>query len=204
MAGFRHFGPVALLAVAVLAAAERSAVLAHLDHMRSAEKGMMNIGPAEGEYLSNLVVKLKAHRVLEIGTSNGYSGIWLALGLRQTGGRLITLDIDKGRQSLALANFKATGLDDLVDARLCDALREIPRIEGPFDLVFIDAWKPDYLRYLRLVLPKVRSGGAITAHNVVSEATEMPDFLNAIHSNSDLKTEIVKLGPAGLSVSFKK
>jgi caffeoyl-CoA O-methyltransferase len=204
MAGLRHLGPVAFLAVASLTADDRSAVLAHLDHMRSGEKGMMNIAPAEGEYLSNLVVKLKARRVLEIGTSNGYSGIWLALGLRQTGGRLITLDIDKGRHTLALANFKATGLAGLIDARLVNALREIPRLEGPVDLVFIDAWKPDYLRYLRMVLPKVRSGGAITAHNVVSEAVEMPDFLNAIHTNSDLKTEIISLGPAGLSVSFKR
>jgi predicted O-methyltransferase YrrM len=204
MAALRFLGPIALLAASTLAAADRAAVLAHLDHMRSGEKGMMNIAPAEGEYLSNLVVKLKARRVLEIGTSNGYSGIWLALGLRQTGGRLITLDIDMGRRALALANFKATGLDHLVDARLCDAIKEIPRIDGPFDLVFIDAWKPDYLRYLRMVLPKVRSGGAITAHNVVSEAAEMPDFLNEIRTNSDLNTEIVSLGPAGLSVSFKK
>jgi caffeoyl-CoA O-methyltransferase len=193
-----------LCAAADPATPTRAAVLAHLDKMRAGERGMMNIAPAEGEYLSDLVVKLGAKRVLEIGTSNGYSGIWLALGLRQTGGKLITLDVDKGRRTLALQNFKATGMDDIVDSRLTDALKEIPQIEGPFDLVFIDAWKPDYIRYLKMVLPKVRSGGVITAHNVKSQASEMPDFLEAIQNSPELKTEFVNVGPSGLSVSYKK
>ena len=183
---------------------DRKAVLAHLEKMRADERGMMNIAPSEGEYLSSLVVKLKAKRVLEIGTSNGYSGIWLALGLRETGGKLITLDIDMGRQALARSNFKIAGLDDIIDARLTDALKAIPGIAGPFDVVFIDAWKPDYIRYLKLVQPKVRSGGAIAAHNVKSQASEMREFLEAIQNDPDLRTEFITVGPSGLSVSYKK
>lgn len=182
----------------------RDGILAHLSKMRATQRGMMNVAPAEGEYLANLIRKLNARRVLEIGTSNGYSGIWMAMALRETGGKLITLDIDKGRQSLAVENFKAAGLEDVVDARLADALQEIPKLEGPFDLVFIDAWKPDYIKYLQMTLPKVRSGGVIAAHNVDSHPGEMQNFLQEIKTNPSLKTEFVRVGPAGISVSYKK
>jgi predicted O-methyltransferase YrrM len=182
----------------------RQQILDHLARMRVTERGMMNVAPAEGEYLSELVKKLQAKRVLEIGTSNGYSGIWIALGLRETGGRLISLDVDEGRRSLALRNFKATGFDDLIESRLTDALKTLPTLQGPFDLVFIDAWKPDYKKYLDIVFPMVPSGGVIVAHNVDSHPHEMQDFLEAIKTHPQLKTEWVKVGPAGLSVSWKK
>ena len=182
----------------------RQHVLDHLARMRATEKGMMNVAPAEGEYLSDLVKKLKAKRVLELGTSNGYSGIWFAMGLRETGGRLITLDIDEGRRSLALKNFRTTGFDDIIDSRLTDALKTIPTLQGPFEIVFIDAWKPDYKKYLEMTLPMVPSGGVIAAHNVDSHPHEMQDFLEAVRTHPQLRTEWVKVGPAGMSVSWKK
>jgi caffeoyl-CoA O-methyltransferase len=182
----------------------RATALAQLERMIASQHGMMNIAPSEGEYLSNLIVKLKARRALEIGTSHGYSGIWLALGLSQTGGKLITLDIDKGRHGLAVENFRTAGLAAYADIRLADALKEIPKIDGPLDLVFIDAWKPDYIRYLKMVLPKMRSGGVIAAHNVKSQASEMEDFLTEIQTNPALKTEFVTVGPSGLSISYKR
>jgi predicted O-methyltransferase YrrM len=182
----------------------RQQVLDHLNKMRATERGMMNVAPSEGEYLSNLVKKVKARRVLEIGTSNGYSGIWMALALRETGGKLLTLDVDEGRRSLALKNFRATGLDDLIESRLGDALKILPTLDGPFELVFIDAWKPDYKKYLDLVLPKVSPGGVITAHNIDSHPEETADFLEAIQHHPQLKTELVHAGPGGLSVSYKQ
>jgi predicted O-methyltransferase YrrM len=185
-------------------AMNRQQILDHLAKMRATERGMMNVAPAEGEYLSELVKKLRAKSVLEIGTSNGYSGIWIAMGLRETGGCLLTLDIDDGRRSLALRNFKATGFDDIIESRLGDALKTLPALQGPFELVFIDAWKPDYKKYLDIVLPLVPAGGAIVAHNVDSHPQEMPDFLEAVKTHPQLKTEWVKVGPAGLSVSWKK
>ncbi len=180
----------------------REKVLAQLDRMIKAQRGMMNIAPSEGEYLSNVVVKLKAKRVLEIGTSHGYSGIWLAWGVSQTGGKLITLDIDQGRHAQAVENFRLAGLSSFADLRLTDALKEIPKIDGPLDFVFIDAWKPDYIRYLKMVLPKMRSGGAIAAHNVKSQAAEMEDFIEEIQKNPTLKTEYISVGPAGMSISY--
>ena len=171
--------------------------------MRRTERGMMNVAPAEGEYLAGLVKELNARQVLEIGTSNGYSGIWLAMALRKTGGKLITLEVDTERHALAQNNFQATGLADVIDSRLADALIEIQTLQGPFDLVFIDAWKPDYIRYLKAVLPKVRSGGVIAAHNVDSHPQIMQDFLSAVKTHPGLRTEFVHKGPSGLSISYK-
>ena len=182
----------------------REQVLRHLDKMRETQPGMWNIAPSEGEYLSNLVQKLKAQRVLEIGTSNGYSAIWLALGLRETGGQLITLEINRRRYSLAQNNFEATGIDGLIDSRLADALEEVPKLEGPFDLVFIDADKQDYGKYLEMVLPKVSSRGVIAAHNVTDMANQLQDFLETIENHPELRTEIVSVGPSELSISYKK
>jgi predicted O-methyltransferase YrrM len=176
----------------------------HLAAMRVAQRGHMNVNPAEGEYFYNLVRKMNARRVLEIGTSNGYSAIWFALGLRQTGGRLMTIEIDGGRYHLAEANFRVTGLASLIDARLADAKSEAERLQGPFDVVFLDASKPDYLAYYECVLPRVRKGGIILAHNVVSSARELGPFLDRIHSDRAVKTHIIRICPEGLSVSTKQ
>lgn len=163
-----------------------------------------NVSAADGQYLHDLVVRTKAKRVLEIGTARGYSAIWLAMGLRKTGGQLITLEIHETHQAMAREHLEITGLNTIVEARLADALEAVPGIEGPFDLVFIDAIKSDYPRYLELVLPKVRKGGAIVAHNVVSNATEMPDFLKRIKTDPGLRTEFFGGSSRGLSVSYKK
>lgn len=202
--------PVIALAAPLLFSADdkpsanNAQILEHLESMRRNERGMMNVAPAEGEYLAGLVRNLEAKKVLEIGTSNGYSGIWLAMAVRETGGKLITLEVDKARYDLAQNNFQATGLADVIDSRLTDALIEIQTLQGPFDLVFIDAWKPDYIRYFKAVFPKVRSGGVIAAHNVDSHPQSMQDFLAAIKTHPELRTEFVHKGPSGLSISYKK
>jgi predicted O-methyltransferase YrrM len=126
------------------------------------------------------------------------------MALRKTGGTLVTLELDKGRWSEAQANFQRTGLAAQIDSRLCDALIEIPKIDGPFDIVFIDAWKPDYLRYYELVLPKVRAGGVILAHNVRNSSREMRDFLDRIKTDPAVRTEFYAGSHQGLSVSWKK
>ncbi len=175
----------------------------HQQWMRENQRGMMNVAPDEGRYLHDLLVKMKAKRVLEIGASNGYSGTWMAMAMRKTGGKLTTIEIDEKRGNLAAENFQKTGMDAFIDFKRGDALKVIPTLSGPFDLIFIDAWKPDYIKYLQMTYPMLREGGVLAAHNVVSHSGEMKDFLEEIHNSPRFKTEIVKVGPAGLSISYK-
>jgi len=179
-----------------------AAVEAFLATLLAPGKRYANIEPAEGRYLRDLVLRVGARRALEIGTSTGYSGIWIALGLRRTGGKLITLEIDEGRHRTARDNFRAAGVAELVEARLGDARIEIGRVDGPLDLVFIDANKPDYLHYYEGVIGKTRKGGVIVAHNVLSHPEPMADFLAKIKSDPRVRTEIVSPGWQGFSVSW--
>ncbi len=171
--------------------------------MPTNQTGMLNVNANEGAFLRDLVVKAKAKRALEIGTSNGYSSIWLALGLRRTGGHLLTLEINEEKIKLAQENFRQAGVDSLITLKPGDALQEIPRLEGPFQFVFIDAWKPDYIKYLAMVLPLVPPGGIIAAHNVTNNRDQLQDFIRAVQTNPQLKTTIENPGPGGFSVSTK-
>lgn len=168
------------------------------------QPGMMNVPRPDGEFLRDFVVRRGYRRGLEIGTSNGYSAVWIALALRKTGGRLITLEIDAHRANLAAENFKRLGLEPYIELRRGDALKLIPKIEGPFDFVFIDAWKEDYPKYFDLVFPKVSSGGAILAHNVVSHAAQLKGFVEMLQNHPQLETYIDRRTFAGISVSIKR
>ena len=166
--------------------------------------GRMNVPPADGRFLYDLVVQKGYTRGLEIGTSNGYSTLWLGLAFRKNGGKLITIEIDPQPAAEARENFRKAGLTDVIDLRVNDAFKEIPALDGPFDFVFLDAWKEDYKRFLDLVYPMVPDGGAIAAHNAISAERLMRDFLSAIHAKPSLETTIHKTSSAGVSVSFKR
>jgi predicted O-methyltransferase YrrM len=181
--------------------ARNKQIRAYLAHMRQTQQPTMNVDVAEGERLLKLVLDLKARRVLEIGTSNGYSTVWMAMGLEETGGKIVSIEYDAGRHKLAVENFKKLKLDHLADLRFADALKETPLIEGPFDLVFIDAWKEDYAAYFDMIYPKVRSGGAIAAHDTTSYAKQMAPFLERIKSAPDPKTKYINRAPTGIRTS---
>lgn len=168
-----------------------SAARAYLEGMRRDAHRAMSVDPVDGAYFYRLTLQLKARRVLEIGTSTGYSSAWFAMALKKTGGRLTTLEIDPDRHAEALRNFAAMGLADTVEARVANALYELPKLEGPYDIVFIDAWKPDYLKYYELALGKVRSGGVILAHNTRNAAGPMHGFLDRIQSDAAVRTEFL-------------
>lgn len=166
--------------------------------------GGWNIEATDGRYLHDLIVEKNYKKGLEVGTSNGYSTLWLGLAFQKTGGEIITIEINENRAHEARENFKKAGLDDVIDSRLNDALEEIPELDGPFDFIFLDAAKSDYLEYLRMLKPKLNSGGVITAHNVINLRSGMEDFLDTIKNDPDFKTEIVETSSHGISVSFYK
>jgi caffeoyl-CoA O-methyltransferase len=175
-----------------------------LASIRAADKGQLAVSEEDGRFLRMLVASTNAKRVLEIGAASGYSGIWMGLGLRETGGRLVTIEYDPVRAREATANIKAAGLSDIVQVIPGDAFAQVPRIEGTFDLVFLDAWKPDYKRFFDMVFPRVTPGGLFLAHNVINKKSEMGDFLAAIETHPQALTSIVSPGHEGISMTYRR
>jgi predicted O-methyltransferase YrrM len=126
----------------------------------------MNISSYDGQLLYDIIIKGNYKSALEIGTSTGHSGIWIAWALSKTGGQLITVDIDAERHREALQNFKEAGLSEYIDARLADAHELVKQLKGPFDFVFSDADKDWYKNYFMDVNPKLKIGGCYTTHNI--------------------------------------
>lgn len=166
----------------------------------------LNVPESDGRVLHDLILKHKFTRALEIGTSTGHSGIWIAWALAKTGGKLTTVEIDPERHRTALANFKAAGLAPYIDARLGDAHEIVPALPGPFDFVFSDADKEWYKNYLVAVWPKVVRGGCFTAHNVSGlwVGAGIREFLAHLETLPDAVTTIDKTSRAGISISCKR
>jgi caffeoyl-CoA O-methyltransferase len=184
--------------------AERDArVQKFLDAKRS-EWHDWNVPYEDGKVLHDLILRHHYTRALEIGTSSGHSAIWMAWALSQTGGKLITIEIDETLHRKALENFKAAGVDAYIDARRADAHRLVKEIEGPFDFVFSDADKDGYTQYFRDLDPKLVRGGCFAAHNVNQAYGGIREFLDYIRSRPDYQTTIDRTSNAGISISFKK
>src|SRR5687767_15546403 len=135
------------------------AVAKLLASIRAADKGQLALSEEDGRFLRVLVGATNARHVLEIGAASGYSAIWIGMGLRQTGGKLVTIEYDPVRAKEAAANVQRAGLSDIVQVVAGDAFKEIPKVHGQFDLVFLDAWKPDYRKFFDIVFPRVAPGG---------------------------------------------
>jgi caffeoyl-CoA O-methyltransferase len=182
-------------------------VMAFLDRHAGTWRDL-NVPEADGRTLYDIVLKNKYTRALEIGTSTGHSGIWIAWALSKTGGKLITVEIDEERHREAVANFKEAGLDGFIDARLADAHDLIPKLLGPFDFVFCDADKDWYKNYFIAVLPKLTVGGSFAAHNVSERMRRggwgSADFVEYVLSLPFMETTFVEGSPAGMSVSVRR
>jgi predicted O-methyltransferase YrrM len=163
-----------------------------------------NVPYQDGKVLYDIIVKNKYTSALEIGTSTGHSTIWLAWAMSKTGGKVITIEIDKARHKTAMDNIKKAGLEAYVDARLADAHELVKTLEGPFDFVFSDADKGWYTQYFIDVNPKLKVGGCFTAHNVINTAGGAKDFLDYIQSLPNYSTTINKSSDSGISISYKK
>ncbi|MFI5460157.1 MAG: O-methyltransferase [Isosphaerales bacterium] len=177
-------------------------ILAALEEARHGER-YANVSTNDGRLLRLLAETIGAKRVIELGTSTGESGIWFALALRKTGGHLYTHDIDPGRLKVARENYARAGVDSLITVIEGDAHETVSQHKEPIDLLFIDADKPGYPDYLEKLLPVVRRGGLIVAHNM---HTPPPDrrYIEAITTNPDLDTSFLLMDAAGVGVTLKK
>ncbi len=169
----------------------------------------MNVPDVDGRTLYDIIIKGNYKNALEIGTSTGHSGIWIAWALSKTGGKLITIDIDEERHKEALENFKKAGLSEYIDARLADAHQLVKELKGPFDFVFSDADKDWYKQYFIDIDPKLKVGGCFTSHNVYDRGgrggyrSGQMEYLEYVKSLKNYETTVNSQG-GGLAISYKR
>lgn len=163
-----------------------------LDEMESKIGRYWSTPRKDAEFLNLMVKATRAVNVLEVGTSQGYSAIWMGLALEETGGRLTTIEIDTGRHALAQRNVRDAGLAGRVTLIRGDAHREIAGLKGPFDFVFLDADKDGQMDYFKKIYPEnLTLGGMIAVHNAISEAGDMKDYTDMIRRRADFDTVII-------------
>jgi predicted O-methyltransferase YrrM len=164
----------------------------------------LNVPYEDGRVLHDLIVSRGLRRGVEIGTSTGHSGTWIAWAFSKTGGKLVTIEIDEGRHRQALANFDKAGVLPWVDARRADAHELVKVLPGPYDFVFSDADKEWYPQYFRDLDPKLVPGGCFTAHNVSRPFGAIGEFLDLVRARRDYETTIDRTSRSGISISCKK
>ena len=195
---------VLLVSAAIVVSSQQPDVFRLLSDIKARDKGQLAVSEEDGRFLRLMVSSSGAKRALEIGGASGYSAIWIAMGLRDTGGRLVTIEYDPVRAKELSENIRRAGLADIVQVVTGDAFKQIPQVPGTFDFVFLDAWKRDYKRFFELVYPRLDRHGLFIAHNVVNKRSEMGDFLDAVQKHPSLWTTIVSPSGEGMSVSLKR
>jgi predicted O-methyltransferase YrrM len=163
---------------------------------------LRNLEPETAAFISILVRSSGRTRLLEIGTSNGYSTIWLAWSAAQTGGRLVSIELDPDRQRLADENLRRAGVRERVDLVLGDATDVAEDLAGPFDLVFFDADRISAPSQLELLLPKLAPDAMLLADNVLSHPEEIAGYLTALEGLDEFDRLVVPVGK-GLSLAYR-
>jgi len=165
-------------------------------------KGYFNIPASTGKFFYNLILISKAKNILEIGTSNGYSTIWLAEAAKQINGRVTTIDPSDYKIKMAKENFKRAKLINIIKIIQGDAIKEIPKLKEKFDFMFIDAIKKDYINYLKLAEKNLEIGSIIVADNAIMFKDKMKDYLNYVEINKKYSSVLVPIG-SGVEFSVK-
>jgi caffeoyl-CoA O-methyltransferase len=174
-------------------------ILDTLDEVARSRGSNMNVPASDGRMLRILAEAIDARNVVEIGTSTGVSGLWFCLALEKTGGTLNTFELDRGRAATARRHFERAGVADHVNLIEGDAHKNVKALKGPIDIVFLDADKDGYVDYLNQLLPLVRPGGLVLAHNV----RVIRDYLSEVSRNDGLETIYYTQG-GGLAITVKK
>lgn len=174
-------------------------ILAVLERMRREKATYLSVPPDDGRWLRVLTETARAGHVVEVGTSTGYSGLWIALALVSMGGRLTTLEIDEGRAAKAEQHFADAGVADQVDVVTGDAHHTVRDVSAPIDVVFLDADKEGYSDYFTVLSPRLRAGGLVLAHNVGM----VRDYLTSVARDPAFDT-VYYMGGGGLAVTLKK
>lgn len=175
-----------------------------LAELEKTQKEFWNIPRKTAVLINTFIKMMNVKNALEIGTSNGYSGIWIAKALKQTGGRLTTIEYYDKRQSVAIENFKTCGVNDIIrplQGSACDVIESFSP-EEKFDFVFIDANKREYVKYFELIKPHLKDKALIVADNITSHAEKVQAFIDAVDADDNFQYEIVEV-PGGILVAYK-
>ena len=175
-----------------------------LAELEKTQKDFWNVPRKTGVLMNSFIKMMNIQNALEIGTSNGYSGIWLAKALKQTGGKLTTIEFYEKRQSIAKENFKICGVEDVVrpiQGSACEVLASFDENEK-FDFVFIDACKREYVKYFEMIKPHLTPKALIVADNIISHAEKVQDFIDAVDADDEFQYEILEV-PGGILVAYR-
>ncbi|MBI2845032.1 MAG: O-methyltransferase [Chloroflexi bacterium] len=178
-------------------------VLRELEEFRKKRDDLYNLPREAARFLHILVKAAGIKNALEVGTSNGYSGIWIVSALKETGGHLATIEISKEKVAMAQKNFESAGLSTLVEILNGEAEKILPGLQGPFDLVFFDADKQPQLGYLQEIYPRIVPGGVIVSDNVHTHPQELANYLSYVRRHPEMDSITVPLGN-GLELSYKR
>ena len=166
----------------------------------------LNTTPGDAMMLRILVESSGAKRGIEVGSASGFGAINMGIGFERTGGHLYTLEIDPQSAKVCRDNLQKVGLENTVTCIEGDALKTLPKLEGEFDFVFIDAVKQDYMKYFKLIEAKLKPGAVVVGDNVIRSARAMKDFLDYIQNSPDYDTVIIRASMEkkdGMSISYK-
>ena len=163
-------------------------------HQAERPRRMLNITPDTGQLLAILIRATRARRILEIGTSNGYSTLWLAWAASDTDGQVETIEANADKVAMARANFERAGLSQRITLQHGTALEILGGLAGPYDLIFLDADRSSYLAYYEHLLRLLRPGGLLDTDNVVSHANELVEFLGRLRSDPRLESVTLPVG----------
>ena len=175
-----------------------------LTELEKTQKDFWNIPRKTAVLINTFIKMMNIQNALEIGTSNGYSGIWIAKALKKTGGRLTTIEFYDKRQSVAIDNFKKCSVDDIIrplQGSACDIIESFLPDEK-FDFVFIDANKREYIKYFELIKPHLTEKALIVADNITSHAEKVQTFIDAIDADDEFQYEIVEV-PGGILIAYR-
>ena len=166
----------------------------------------LNTTPGDAMMLRILVESSGAKRGIEVGSASGFGAVNMGIAFERTGGHLFTLEIDPQSAKVCRDNLEKIGLENTVTCIEGDALKTLPTLEGEFDFVFIDALKQDYLKYFKLIEPKLKPGSVVVGDNVIRSARAMKDFLDYIQNNPDYDTVTIRASMEkndGMTISYK-
>lgn len=173
-----------------------------LRQLESTSKEFWNISFDTANFINMLIKMTNKQNILEIGTSNGYSGIWIAKALKETQGHLTTIEYYEKRIKLAKENFKKCNVDDIITIKQGSAIDVLNGLNQEFDCVFIDANKREYIDYYNITDKLLKKNGIILADNIISHAEKVAPFVEAIKNNPKYQVQILDL-PAGLLLAYK-